>query len=78
MRTVDLWFDHGLCHGACLGRLATIFESFSLLGAALVLPSVMSSDGIFRKTGWQSALVGMITGTIVMLAWKYSPWGAYI
>lgn len=63
-----------------LADLQTIFKivQFAWGGFGSAFGPVVLMALYSRKTSWQSALVGMITGTIVMLAWKFSPWGAYM
>lgn len=56
-----------------LGLVSYAWGGFGAAFGPLILMSLFS-----RKTTWQSALAGMITGTIVLVLWDYLGLGAYM
>ena len=53
-----------------LGLVSYAWGGFGAAFGPLVLFALFS-----RKTGWQSALAGMVTGTIVLVLWKHTGMG---
>lgn len=56
-----------------LGIVAYAWGGFGAAFGPLVLFALFS-----RRTTWRSALSGMIVGTVVLVAWKNSPWGGIL
>ena len=56
-----------------LGLVAYAWGGFGAAFGPLVLFSLFS-----RKTTWQAALTGMVTGTLVLIVWKYLGFGTYM
>ncbi len=54
-----------------LGLVSYAWGGFGAAFGPLIIMSLFS-----RKTTWQSALAGMITGTIVLVLWEQIGWGA--
>ncbi|MEJ2108864.1 MAG: sodium/proline symporter PutP [Acidobacteriota bacterium] len=54
-----------------LGIVAYAWGGFGAVFGPIVLFALFS-----RRTTWQSALAGMLAGTVALFAWKYSAWGS--
>ena len=54
-----------------LGIVAYAWGGFGAAFGPLVLFALFS-----RRTTWQSALLGMVVGTVVLVVWKHGPWGS--
>ncbi|AFG37016.1 sodium/proline symporter PutP [Spirochaeta africana] len=56
-----------------LGLVSYAWGGFGAAFGPLIIMSLFS-----RKTTWQSALAGMLTGTIVLVLWEQLGWGAHM
>ncbi|MFC1763716.1 sodium/proline symporter PutP [Planctomycetota bacterium] len=58
-------------YDSILGIVAYAWAGFGAAFGPVILFALFS-----RQTTWQAALLGMVTGTVVMVVWKRTPWAA--